>query len=91
MSSHVSRCRQLEHELRLADAGEVAVALDEPGNDELAARVDDLGAGSDVALDLVVAADRDDAIAARRRRPAPPAGLVSTVTTLPLVSTSVAG
>ncbi len=57
------RRREFEHELRLADAGEVPVSFDEPRDDELPSRVDDLGSSAHVALDLVLVANRNDPIA----------------------------
>jgi hypothetical protein len=49
----------------LAEAGEVAVAFDEPGDGQRAAEVDDLGPAADVAVEsLRVRAQRRDAVAA---------------------------
>ena len=42
----------------------MAVALDQPGDGELPAQVDDFGGGTHVGLDGLVGADGDDAIAA---------------------------
>ena len=58
------RLHQLQVQLCLADAVEVAVALDEARDDELPLRVDHLRRGADVALDVVAGAERLDAIAA---------------------------
>ena len=48
---------------RLADAGEVAVPLDEPGDRELSLQVDDLRVRTDVALDVGRAANGGDPVA----------------------------
>ena len=57
---------QVERHLRLAEAHEVSVTLDQAGNRELPREIDHLGRGPDVGLDVVVAPDRGDAIAANR-------------------------
>ena len=59
---------QVQLQLRAADAGEVAVALDEPGNRELSLEVDHFGVRPDHRLDLGGRSQRLDAIAAHRDR-----------------------
>ena len=85
-ASQLVAVHQVQTELRLADAGEMAVPLDESGDDELPLQIDHLRRRADVALDLGAAAERDDAVAAHRHsfclRHAS-----STVTIRPLVST----
>ena len=84
------RRRELEHELRLADAGEVTVSFDEPRDDELPSRVDHLGSSAHVALDLVLVADRNNPIGGDCDGTR--VGLTRlTVTSFPFITTSVAG
>ena len=68
ISSHDRRVHQVQVELRLADAGEVAVPFDEPGDDELALHVDHLRGRPDVASMSALAAERHDPIAANGDR-----------------------
>ena len=77
-------------QLRFADAGEVAVPLDEAGDDELPLQVDDLRRRADVRLDLGRCAERHDPIAAIAIACASGCS-ASTVTILPLVRTRSAG
>ena len=87
----VLHVHQVELHLRLAEAHEVAVALDEPGNRELPGEIDHLGGRADVALDARRWCRRRRCDRREPRSPAPPASPSSTVTILPLRSTSVAG
>ena len=59
---------QLEAELGFADAVEMAMAFDEPGNHQRAGEVDHLRVGTDVLLDLGVGADKLDLVAANGDR-----------------------
>ena len=51
---------EVEDRLAVAQAHVVPVPLDEPGHDEAAAQLDNLGLGADVGADLLVAAHRDN-------------------------------
>src|SRR5580765_2823397 len=64
----VLRGRQLEVPRGFADTGEVDVRVDEAGRGERALEVDDRRVRADVALNLLIRAEGDDRIAARRQR-----------------------
>src|SRR5687768_12688995 len=59
---------QVEVQLRLTHAGEVAMSLDEPGDHELAFQVDDLRVRANVAFDVGGAAEGGDLVAGNRNR-----------------------
>src|SRR5439155_12085553 len=60
--------REIQLEFHLADAGEVAVALDEAGDRELPVEIDHSCVRARAALDLIARAHRRDAVAADRNR-----------------------
>jgi hypothetical protein len=64
----VRHVHEIERHLRQAEVHEVAMAFDQSRNRELTGEIDHRGAGSDVALNLGVAADGRNAIAAHRDR-----------------------
>ncbi len=60
------RVSQFQLHLRFADAGEVAVAFDQPGDDQLPANIEDLCGGTAEPGHVRGRPDKDDAIAAHR-------------------------
>ena len=64
----VLRFAQLQDHLRVADAHEVAVALDEPGDGQPAVEFDHFGVRADIPLDVAGGADGGDPVAADGQR-----------------------
>ena len=63
-----SSLRQIDNLLRSAQGKEVPVSFDEPGDCQLPVQFDDLSLFADPRLQLFVAADRRDPVAAHRNR-----------------------